>query len=137
MARGPDRDPERERIDELARRVREGAATEAEREELALYSEERQEVAEVVTRADADRRLGGQWLARVEADRRIEAAERTPFVIAERAVGMTLAVAGVVGALFLPVLGVATFAGLGILGLSVFRVRARTAARDPYKDIEK
>jgi hypothetical protein len=132
-----DLDPERARIDELARRVREGIATDAEREELALYAGEGGDLALVATRAEADARLGGRWIARVEADRRLEAVEKTPFVVAERAVGMALAVTGVLGALFVPALGFAAVAGFGILGFSVLRVRVRTASRDPYKDIEK
>jgi hypothetical protein len=117
--------------------VREGEATEAEQEELALYAEGDPAVALLSRRADEERTLGGTWLSRVAADRRIEAAERSPVVVAERGLGMALLIGGLVGVFFVPALGLAAAAGAGILGFSVLRVRLRTAMDDPYKDIEK
>ena len=132
-----DRDPERDRIADLIDRVREGNASDAEVEELSLYARDRRDVAISMTRAEADRQLGRGWLARAEVDKQIEAAEKTPFVLAERAVGSTLAVVGIIGGLFVPALGIAAVAGLGILGLSALRVHIMTAHKDPYREIEK
>ncbi len=137
MATDHDRDPERARIRELLERVRAGAIDDAEREELSLYADSRPDVAEAWSRAEDEAGLGGEWLVRVQADRRNEAAGRSKLAVAERTVGSTLAVGGAVGALFVPALGLAALAGLGILGLSALRVHVTTSIKDPYRDVEK
>jgi ferric-dicitrate binding protein FerR (iron transport regulator) len=137
MPSDSDREPQRRRLHELLGRVRDGTASEAEREELALYAEDDEDVAEAVARAERERELGGTWLARAEADRRIEAAGKTRFVKAERAVGAALTIGGTLGAFIAPPLGLAALAGLGILGLSALRVHLKSATKDPYRDIDK
>lgn len=117
--------------------MREGTASDAEIEELTLYADSRREVALSLSRAQHARELGGRWLVRASADKRIDAAHKAPLVVAERAVGSSLAVVGTIGLLFSPVFGVAALVGLGILGFSVLRVHVQGAVEDPYKEIEK
>jgi ferric-dicitrate binding protein FerR (iron transport regulator) len=132
-----DRDPERDRIDELLDRVREGTASDADREELTLYGEDRPDLAIEIERAEQERQLGGEWLARSAADRRNEAAHDSPLARAERALGSTLAIGGTIGALFSPALGLAALAGLGLLGFSALRVHVKTSTKDPYKGVKQ
>ncbi len=130
-------DPEELRIEELIRRVREGVATEAETTELTLYAEEHPRVGALVKRAGEERTLGGHWLVRAEADKRVVAAEHNSLTIAERRVGVGLLIAGAVGVVFFPFAGLALLAGAGLLTWSVLRVKLKTADKDPYKDIQQ
>jgi hypothetical protein len=132
-----DRDPERARIDELIDRVRLGTASDVEREELALYGEDRPELAAEIERAEKERELGGAWLARNEADRQSGAAHDSALARAERAIGSTLAIGGTIGALFSPALGIAALAGLGLLGFSALRVHVKASTKDPYKGVKQ
>lgn len=134
---GSSQDPEAERVGELARLVREGRATEAEREELALYAEESDQVQALVKRADHESEVGSGWLARAEADRRMTEAETTPFTRTERRVGVALMVTGGLGTFLFPPAVLAAIAGGAILTWSVLRVKVKTLGKDPYKDIKQ
>ncbi|MCX4246216.1 hypothetical protein [Paraliomyxa miuraensis] len=70
------------------------------------------------------------------ADHQIERTEQAPRARAERAVGAGLAVAGLAASFVAPVVG-APLLGAGTLVLlySFIRVRLRTHATDPYKDV--
>jgi hypothetical protein len=129
--------PEAERIAELARAVREGRASEAEREEIALYGEAHPQAKELAVRIEKEEALGGDWLARAQADERLAAVENTPFTRAERALGVALVAGGVVGSFFFPPAAAAIVLGGVVLGVSVLRVKLRTVGQDPYSKIQK
>lgn len=146
LAPADDDDPQVQRIAELMERTQSGAATDAEREELAMYLEDRPDVARRIAqrvtekRAQAQRQaeLGGTWLARVDADQRLAAAESTPLVKAERGLGMGLTIAGFALTPFSPVLSViGLVGGIGLLTWSFTRVRLATYKDDPYRDVDK
>jgi hypothetical protein len=131
-------EPEQERINALLDRVARGVLTEAESEELALYTVERPELrAEVATRARrAD--LGAGWLARVEADQQIARLETARPVRIERGVGLALMVGGALALPFAPAAGPAiAVLGLLVLVASFVRVRLATLKNDPYKDVQQ
>ena len=130
-------DPETKRVQELTRRVRDGEASDAEREELALYVEDKPEVQSLVVRADQERELGAGWLARSEADKRIVAAETTPYTKFERRLGVGLIVSGGLGSFLFPPAFIAVLAGGAVLTWSVLRVKLKTLGKDPSKDIEQ
>lgn len=130
-------DPEKERIAELARRLRSGEATGVEREELALYVDDEPQLQALVKRAEADQELGGSWLARAEADARLVEAEKTPLTLAERRVGVSLMVGGGIGAFFFAPAAIGLVAGAALLTWSVLRVKVKTMDKDPYEDIEQ
>lgn len=132
-----DADPEHLRLNELATAVREGRASEAEREELRMYAHGSEEARALVRRVEQDAALGGSWLARSEADHRLAAVEKTPFTLAERSVGVGLVAAGVIGSFFFPPAALAILAGGLVLGISVLRVKAKTIGQDPYSNIDK
>ena len=130
-------DPAEKRISELTARVVDGTASEAEREELSLYKEERPDVVALVKRAENDRAVGGEQLVRAEQDRRIVAIESSSLTKGERTIGVGMVIGGTVGAFFFPAAVGAAVAGAGLLLWSVLRVQIRTANKDPYKDIEQ
>lgn len=131
-------DPEEKRVAELTSAVRGGVATEAEKEELVLYSEDDAEVLALVKQVDEQREVGGQWLARAEADRRMVAAENSPLSKLEQRVGVGLMVGGgLTGFLFFPPALLVMLVGAGVLTLSVLRVKLKTAGDDPYDDVEQ
>ena len=130
-------DPERRRIAELARRVREGLADDAEREELAMYAEREPEVVALVQRSEQEAELGGAWLARSTADDRLAALERTRLTRAERGAGVALVVGGVIGGLIFPPAAFAILPGAALLLFSVLRVKAQSVGKDPYDQIER
>ena len=130
--------PEDKRVAELARRVRVGEATEAEREELALYASDSAKHQSLAVRAEQDAELGRGWLSRYEGDRALVAVESTRTVKTERAIGAGLVTVGVIGAFFAPPAGLAVAAvGAGLLAWSVLRIAVKTAGKDPYDDIEE
>jgi hypothetical protein len=129
--------PEAARMAELARAVREGRASEAEREELRLYEMANPDARALARRMDDEEQLGGDWLARTQADNRLAAAESTPYTKAERAVGVALAAGGIFGSIFFPPAGIVALAGVLVLTVSVLRVKLKTAGQDPYSKIEK
>lgn len=141
-----ERDPEAERVAELMTRTQGGTASDAEKEELAMYLEDRPDLAARIAASVAEKRrederqaeLGGTWLARVDADRRLAEAESTPLVRAERGLGLGLTIAGFALSPFTPVLSmVGLIGGIGLLTWSFTRVRLSTYKDDPYKDIDK
>lgn len=130
--------PEDQRIDELLALIRTGQADDGAREELALYAEDRPELAERIAGAERDESLGKGWLVRVEADDAIQRREARPTVVAERGLGLAMVGGGYVLAMFTPVVGVtALAAGVGVLTWSFVRTRLATWRKDPYRDIDK
>lgn len=131
-------DPERQRLDELLGRITHGELTEAETEELALYSAGDPELERTIADRRREQALGGGWLARVAADHEIQRVEGSRQARIERGLGLALFVAGVGVSVFAPLTGsVAIAAGLVILLASLLRTRLATARRDPYKDIQR
>jgi hypothetical protein len=130
-------DPESARIEELARAVREGRASEAEREELAIYADAHPQAGALVRRLEEEDAVGGEWLARTQADNRLIAAENTEWTRKERALGVGLTAAGLIGSIFFPPAGIAAVAGVLVLTVSVLRVKLKTAGQDPYSKIER
>jgi len=129
--------PEEERLRELTSAVRSGIATEAEKEELALYGEDDERVEALVRQVDQQREVGGTWLARAEADRRMVAAENSPLAKMEQRIGVGLMVGGGIAGFFFPVAFFGLLLGAGVLTLSVLRVKLKTAGNDPYDDVEQ
>lgn len=131
-------DPEARRIEELLAKQRAGEASAAESEELALYAREHPALAGRIEQMDRERELGGGWLARVEADSKLQAAETSPRVRLERGLGLGLMVGGFAFTMLAPVVGLAAV-GTGVLLLLYSFVRARLATHrsDPYKDVAK
>lgn len=130
-------DPEEKRRTELALAVRNGVATDAEKEELALYGEDDPEIQALVKQVEDDREIGGTWLARAEADRRLVAEENSPITRAEQRVGVGLMVGGGIAGFFFPPALLVMLVGAGVLTLSVLRVKLKTAGDDPYDDVEQ
>ncbi len=128
--------PEEKRLQELTSAVREGVATEAEKEELVLYGQENPEVQALVVQADREREIGGNWLARAEADRRMRAAENSPLTQAEQRIGVGLMVGGGILGFFFPAAFLGVVLGGSVLVVSVLRVKIATAGDDPYEDVE-
>lgn len=142
IATSDEHDPEADRIAELMTRTRAGGATEAEREELAMYLEDRPDLARRIAEQHRESQrkveLGGTWLARVDADRRLAEAESTPLVKAERGLGLGLTIAGFALTPFAPLLSViGLVSGAGLLTWSFTRVRLATYKDDPYRDVKK
>jgi hypothetical protein len=131
-------DPDEQRLHELARASADGRASEAEREELALYVPDEPQRRALVERARAQQQLGDGWLARVEADDALAAADRHGSVRLERGLGVGLLLAGLVASPFAPVFAVvATAAGGTAIVASLLRARWLAGLRDPYRDIER
>ena len=133
-----DREPERERIDQLLDRVSSGEISEAETEELALYVDSYPALQDDVKRRASDANLGRGWLARLEADRKIAAVETSRRTRVEQGVGLAVAGVGVAVQIVNPLLGVALcVAGVALLIVSILRVRLATHKHDPYKDVQR
>ena len=131
-------DPQQQRIGELVAKIARDDASEAEREELALYIEDNPDVEGRLRDEARTAGLGKGWLERVEADRRLQRKETSGFVKAERGVGLAATVGGV--ALAMAGSTVAPFVvigGLGVLTWSFVRVRLKTFKDDPYKDVRE
>ena len=131
-------DPEKQRIDELVAKVGRQEASDAEREELALYAADNPEIEHRLTAEAESARLGRGWLERVEADRRLKNREATRFIKVERGVGLALVIGGTalgfVGSIAGPI---AVMGGIGLLAWSFARTRLATYKDDPYKDIKE
>lgn len=129
-------DAEDLRIEELLGAQTRGDATAAQTEELALYVEQRPELRARVEQAVQHGELGQGWLSRVEADHRVELAEQAPRVRLERGAGLGMVGLGFVLSFLVPAAGTPLL-GLGMVVLlySFVRVRLKTHAIDPYKDV--
>jgi len=130
-------DPERQRVADLLDRVKQGAVSEAEREELALYVAGDPRLVETIQRREEEARLGGEWLARATADDRIALVESSTRSKLERGLGLTLTLGGMLVVFGAPTVGsVACLLGLLLLAYSLIRVRLQSHP-DPYKDIRR
>lgn len=128
-------DPERRRVGELLDRITRGELSEAEAEELELYAADDPELHAAIEARAQQARLGGGWLARVEADHGIARVERSPAVVIARGAASGLVAIGLVVSLFTPVAGMGLLAvGAAVLIFSWLRVNHRD---DPYKDIQR
>ena len=131
-----DSDLERARVEQLLRRLRGGIASDAEREELALYGVE-------IPAPDGLDACGPQpspdqqWMERVEADERIDAAESSAWARAERGIGATLLIGGGLAGLVAPAAVLVSLVGAGVLIASVVRIKIKTLGQDPYEDIKR
>jgi len=130
------RDAEQRRIEELLAAQARGGATPAETEELALYVEQEPALAARVRRAVEDGELGRGWLERVERDHQVQQIEHSSRARLERNVGLSMAGVGFFLSFFASAAGVSLL-GMGTLVLlySLIRVRLKTHATDPYKDV--
>lgn len=127
-------DTEAQRIEYLLHRVRIGEATEAELEELQIYAAERPTLRETVSHALATRDLGNGWLARVDADNKLQRAERA--VWPERAAALAMTIFGYFLIAASPAIGLGLF-GFGTALLIVSMVRVRVSHRDPYTQVDQ
>jgi hypothetical protein len=136
MNRPPDDDPETQRLDALIARAVEGALSESEREELALYAEHDPGVESRLRTAEEQGRLARGWLERVRRDGELAMIETSSRVRIERGVGLALLVAGYALTFLTPALGAGAM-GAGVLMLLYTFVRVRLAShgKDPYKDV--
>lgn len=129
-------DPEVARIEALLAAERGGTASEAEREELAIYAAERPELAGRLVENARAAELGAGWLHRVEHDERRLAIERGSRARIERGVGLGLVLVGWLLHFPLPIAGVLlSGGGIVLLLYSLLRVRSRAGHRDPYEDV--
>ncbi len=117
--------------------VQSGVATEAEKQELVLYGEEAPEARALVAKVDEQRAVGGDWLARAEADRRLVRRENSELTKAEQRIGVGLMVGGGIGGFFFPPAILVMLVGAGVLTPPVLRVKLKTAGEDPYDDVER
>lgn len=123
-------------MQQLLARVRAGAATDAEREELALYAEDEPALATQLARRDNAQ--DDNWLQRVEADKMIRRRESGPMVRAERTVGLAMLLGGLAVGVVAPIAGsVCVIGGTSLLLWSLIRTRVQSLRDDPYKDIEQ
>ncbi len=131
-------DPEDARIEELLARVARHEATDAEREELAMYEAERPDLpARIQERARA-RELGGEWMARIEGDHRVQRHEQARTTRVERTAGLAMILGGMALGFLAPTAGtVGIVGGFAVLMYSFVRVRLRTHRDDPYKDVNR
>lgn len=129
-------DPEAQRIEELLGRVRAGEVSDAETEELALYSKGDPALIERAQEAGRQGELGQGWLARVQADESLARREAAPRTRVERIVALGFIALGYGLFLVSPAVGAGAMAA-GAAGLIYSLIRARAAAPDPYKDVER
>lgn len=128
-------DPEERRVAELLDRITRGELGEAEAEELELYAAADPGLQAQIEARRQQARLGGGWLARVEAEHQIAQAERSAGVVLERGIAAGIMTLGAVAWFFTPALGAAALAlGAALLVFSWIRVNLRG---DPYRDIQR
>ncbi|MEM7154423.1 MAG: hypothetical protein AAF799_16370 [Myxococcota bacterium] len=138
MSPAPQRDAEQVRIEELLAAQTHGTATEAENVELALYLEQDPQLQARIDRARRDGQVGEGWLTRVERDHEVQRAETSPRAQMERAAGLGMATLGTLLCFAAPAAGVPIMGmGFFVLLYSLIRVRIKTHAADPYKDIKR
>lgn len=131
-------DVEQVRIEQLLAAQTRGTATDAENEELALYLEQNPELLARIEQARRDGKVGEGWLVRVEQDHQVQLAEQSPRAQIERAAGLGMAALGTLLCFAAPAAGVPIMGmGLFVLLYSLIRVRIKTHAADPYKDIRR
>ncbi|GEM_PF-2413812 len=128
--------PEERRVKELAAAIKGGVASEAEKEEIALYLEQSPALSHLVAQVERERDVGGTWLARAEADRRLDAQEKTPWSRLERKVGTGLVFFGGALGLIFPPAWLLSILGMAMISWSVIRVKLNTLKDDPYDDVE-
>lgn len=134
---GPD-DPELARIDELLAAVGRGEASDAEREELAMYASDHPDLPARIEASASAGELGQGWLARVERDDALQLHEHARTTRAERGAGLAMILAGMAAGFVSPTVGtVGIVGGFGVLLYSFLRVRMKTHRDDPYKDVER
>lgn len=134
---GPD-DPELARIEELLAAVGRGEASDAEREELAMYTAEHPDLPARIEASSKSGELGRGWLARVERDDALRRHEHTRTTRAERGMGLAMVLAGMAAGFVSPTVGtVGIVGGFVVLLYSFLRVRMKTHRDDPYKDVER
>lgn len=131
-------DPEAARIEELLAAVARGEATEADREELALYTASNPDLPARIQDSHRTGELGEGWLARVEGDNRVQMTEQATMTRVERGAGLALVLGGMGLSLVAPAAGgVGIVVGFGVLLYSFARVRLKTHRDDPYKDVNR
>lgn len=129
-------DPESLRIEQLLERVRGGEISDAETEELALYTKADPALTGRAEEAARQGDLGQGWLARVRADEALARREARPSTRIERIVALGFIALGYGLFLVSPAVGAGAMAA-GAAGLVYSLIRARAAAPDPYKDVER
>ncbi len=130
--------PEAARVQALLDRQGLKTATEAEREELAIYVAEHPELADEAARRAEQARLGGAWLERLDADAKIAQVEESRVTKLEQGLGLALFFGGTALAFAAPVAGtVAMLLGLALTIWSVVRVRLSTYRDDPYRKVKR
>ncbi len=130
--------PETRRVRELLEREGLGTATEAERQELALYCAEHPELAGEVDKMAEQARLGGAWLQRLDADAKIAKVEHGRLARVEQGAGVALTFGGMALTFVAPVAGtVIVLLGLALTIWSVVRVRLQTFRDDPYRKVKR
>lgn len=131
-------DPEAARIEELLAAVARGEASDADREELALYTASNPDLPARIRDSARTGELGEGWLARVEGDNRVQLTEQSTVTRVERGAGLALVLGGMGLSLLAPGVGaVGIVAGFGVLLYSFARVRLKTHRDDPYKDVNR
>jgi hypothetical protein len=131
-------DPEADRVDELLQRAVRGRVTEAETEELSLYSTQRPELRKRITDAARQGELGQGWLERVYRDEALQKVETSARTKIERFSGLGLVALAFVLSFANPIIaGAVLAAGAALLLYSFVRVRIATHLNDPYKDIQR
>ena len=137
MVSGTD-DPEAARIEELLAAVARGEASDADREELALYTASHSDLPARIQDSRRTGELGEGWLARVEGDNRVQMTEQAKLTRIERGTGLALILGGMGLGLVAPAAGgVGIVVGFGVLLYSFARVRLKTHRDDPYKDVNR
>ena len=128
-------DPEERRVAELLDRSPAASLARRNAGGTRLYAAEDPDLRAQIEARRQQARLGGGWLARVEAEHRIAQAERSAGVVLERGIAAGIMALGAVAWFFIPALGAAGVAlGAALLVFSWNRVNHRG---DPYRDIQR
>ena len=129
-------DPEDIRIAELLDKIGRGLASQAEQEELELYRQERRDIPPAWPRSPELRssellekpsNSPTAWLDRVQADQQIEKIYASPWATAQRKIGLSLFIFGMVATWFYPAVGAfSLLAGMSILLGSALYIRLKS-----------